>query len=153
MYHSSIRECTRLTVYSDFVMKIIVCLEDNFGISFNKRRLSSDSILSRKIQSITAVSKLWIHPYSAPLFDLTCEHVFADQEFARKAAPSEYVFFENGEANDFALSAEEIILFRWNRRYPSDTYFLQTHLQNRELVLSEDFSGNSHERITMEVYR
>ena len=134
-------------------MKIIVCLEENNGISFNGRRLSADRMLCHRIQQITKDSKLWLHPRSQQLFDLTCAHICVDTDYCSKAQIGEYVFFENSEVNMFASSAEEILVFRWNRRYPFDMQFSQVYLQGRELVFQEDFPGNSHEKITTEVYR
>lgn len=134
-------------------MKIIVCLDDNNGVLFNKRRLSADSILCQKIIDMVEDSRLWLNGYSAQLFEPTCGKVCVDETFAQKAQAGEFCFFESQDVNTAALDAEEIIVFRWNRRYPSDVRFSQTNLLDRKLVFTEDFPGNSHDRITMEVYR
>ena len=50
--------------------------------------------------------------------------------------------------------AEALILYRWNRRYPSDLTFripLSEHGWKLETVT--EFSGFSHEKITEEVYK
>ena len=48
---------------------------------------------------------------------------------------------------------EELIIFKWNRRYPSDlTLDFNPSEHNMVLVKSEDFKGTSHEKITMEVW-
>ena len=46
----------------------------------------------------------------------------------------------------------ELIIFRWNRDYPSDLKFVFDYLQRFELVSSEKFKGNSHDEITKEHY-
>lgn len=134
-------------------MKIIICLDDINGMLFNKRRLSVDKILCQKIIDIVQDSRLWLNGYSAQLFEPICDKVYVDENFAQKAQKGEFCFFESQDANKEAFDAEEIIVFRWNRRYPSDVRFSQANLLNRKLIYTEDFPGNSHDRITMEVYR
>ena len=46
----------------------------------------------------------------------------------------------------------EIIVYRWNRDYPADL-FLDIDLKDWELAETAEFAGNSHEKITREVYR
>ena len=134
-------------------MKIIVCLEDNNGIAFNKRRLSSDSVLCEKICEITKGSRLCLNSYSAKLFAGFCDNLLVDENFVDKAVAGEYCFFEQSNVCDYASCAEEIIVFRWNRRYPSDARFSETYLLSRNRVSTEEFAGKSHDKITMEVYR
>lgn len=134
-------------------MKIIICLEDNNGIAFNKRRLSSDSVLCEKICEMIKGSRLCLNSYSAKLFEQICDNQFVDENFADKADAGDYCFFEKPNVCDYASDAEEIVVFRWNRRYPSDARFPERYLLTRKLVATEDFSGKSHDKITMEVYR
>ncbi len=47
---------------------------------------------------------------------------------------------------------EKVILFKWNRNYPADTFF-SLDLSGYTLEKTEDFAGNSHEKITKEIYR
>ena len=48
--------------------------------------------------------------------------------------------------------AEEVVLYHWNRTYPSDRRF-PLPLAGWTLARREEFSGSSHEKITKEVYR
>ena len=49
---------------------------------------------------------------------------------------------------------EEVIVYKWNRRYPTDTYFdLDLAALGFRLASSEEFAGYSHEKITKETYR
>lgn len=41
-------------------MKLIVCLENNNGVIFNKRRVSSDKKVTKKIIELTQGKKLWV---------------------------------------------------------------------------------------------
>lgn len=49
-------------------MKLIVCLENNNGVIFNKRRVSSDKKVTKKIIELTQGKKLWISYYTQELF-------------------------------------------------------------------------------------
>jgi hypothetical protein len=46
---------------------------------------------------------------------------------------------------------EKIIVFWWNRHYPSDRKF-DLDLSKWNKVSEEEFAGYSHEKITKEVY-
>ena len=134
------------------IMKLIVCLDNRNGMLFAGRRQSSDRCLTERICSMTKDKRLWLSSYSAPLFE-GAANVCVDEDYLQKAQASEYCFAEKDLPAEFISGAEEIIVFRWNRHYPADVRFRTEHLQARGKVKTEDFPGNSHENITMEVYR
>lgn len=134
-------------------MKLIVCLDDNNGMLFNKRRQSSDCLVAERISSLMSGEALWVDAYSVPLFDSQNISLRVDDDFLQKAAAGEWCFIERQDFQEIASSVEEIVIFRWNRRYPSDVCFPEILLSERVLLSTEDFPGNSHEMITMEVYR
>lgn len=133
-------------------MKLIVCLDDRDGMLFANRRQSSDRCLTEQICSLIKDSKLWLSSYSAPLF-ADDARIYVDEEYLQKAGAGEYCFVEKKLPAEYISGAEEIIIFRWNRHYPADVHFPTEVMQNRSLIAAEDFSGNSHTRITQEVYR
>jgi len=47
---------------------------------------------------------------------------------------------------------DEIYLYKWNRKYPSDVKFPKDMLKNFDMDGAADFEGNSHEKITEERY-
>jgi hypothetical protein len=130
-------------------MKIIVCLEDNNGMMFNRRRVSSDAVVTRRILEIASGKKLWMSPYSSKLF--AGENVCIAEDFLSRAQTGEYCFVEDADIDGYTDRMEEMILFRWNRRYPSDRKFLLS-LDEWKLVSTEEFAGKSHPLITQEVY-
>lgn len=71
----------------------------------------------------------------------------------RRPDPGTIAFLENIPAAPYEDRIEKIILFWWNRKYPSDTWF-DIDLEGGGWKLSEtrEFSGSSHEKITEEVY-
>ncbi len=132
-------------------MYIIVCVDDRNGLLFNKRRLSSDSAVCRHIAQQAAGKRLWMDPYSAPLFDGA--DILADPDFLAKAQPGDICFVERGDITPYATAIEGVTLYRWNRAYPSDTKFPLHLFEGRwTLAHSEEFPGHSHEKITQEQY-
>lgn len=130
-------------------MKIIACLDDNNGLLFNNRRQSRDRVVIEDILKDCHNSKLWINNFSKSLFD--SPHVNISEEFLNEACESEYCFIENVNLKPYEKYIDEIILYKWNRVYPTDFYF-DINLSTWNLTQVTEFKGNSHERITKEVY-
>ena len=57
-----------------------------------------------------------------------------------------------GTLKPYEKYIDEIILYKWNRVYPTDFYF-DINLSTWNLTQVTEFKGNSHERITKEVYK
>ena len=133
-------------------MKVIVCVDDTMGMMFNKRRQSKDAILRQKILSELNGAKLWMNAYSMKQFaeDKT-EDICVDEDFLEKAGGNDYCFVENAEISSLEEKIREIVLYKWNRRYPSDKKF-KISLENWKLHSTEEFKGSSHDKITKEVY-
>ena len=74
-----------------------------------------------------------------------------DETFLSEAANGEYCFVENKELKPFEKWIEKMIVFRWNRSYPADQTF-DIDLSKWQLSEVSEFEGNSHEKITVEVY-
>ena len=133
-------------------MILIVCVDDEMGMLFNKRRQSQDKALRERIISMTENSRLWINKYSARQFESDiAPQINIDENFMSEAVTGEYCFAENVDVSVYERWIEKIVLFKWNRRYPSDLWF-ELDLSNWNLIETLDFSGSSHEKITMEVY-
>lgn len=135
-------------------MILIAVVDDSNGMMFHNRRQSKDSVLRERILSLVKDKKLWINSYTAGQFlDCRGETIRVDEDFLDKAESGEYCFVENVSVSSREKSIEKIILFRWNRRYPSDFWFdfALKEPEWRRIEINE-FSGSSHERITEEVY-
>jgi len=130
-------------------MHLIICVDERDGLSFCGRRLSRDSVLNRHILALTAGHKLWMHPDSAKLFSE--EGIFTDEACLKKAETGEYCFLET-KVPVHIESLESVILYCWNRAYPSTEKFPRQLLESMHLVHEEEFSGSSHEKITMQRY-
>ena len=127
-------------------MKLIVCLDDNNGMMFNKRRQSRDRVLIENVLELCKDEKIYTNEYSGKLFPEDSVEIFGDIEDVGNA----YCFAEDFTVNEEYV--DEIIVYKWNRLYPADTYF-NIDLENWSLTETIDFEGSSHEKITREIYR
>ena len=133
-------------------MKLILCLDDKNGMLFHMRRQSADKALCRKMLELAEGKTLWMHPYSRLLFTGLDGRIKAAGACMELAQPDDYCFVENIDVTPFLPVVQELIIFRWNRIYPADLRFPGVPAELK-VVRSEDFVGNSHDRITMEVYK
>ena len=134
-------------------MKIIVCIDDNKGMMFNKRRQSQDNTLREDVINNLNGSRLLMNEYSYKQFkDTQQDYITVDETFLSMAAEDDYCFVENLKLSPYQEKISELIIYHWNRNYPADTYF-DIDLSQWELVSSTEFAGSSHEKITKEIYK
>lgn len=131
-------------------MHLILCVDDRDGLSFYGRRLSRDSRVSEHILALTEGHNLWMHPYSAKLFPGAS--VLTDADFQNKAEQGDYCFLEVTPLLDQYENLESVSIYNWNRSYPANVKLDRGILASMRLTCSEEFSGNSHETITLERY-
>lgn len=133
-------------------MVLIVCLDDDNGMMFNHRRQSQDRELRKHLMTLTSGKKLWMNHYSAKQFEEDYEQINVDDSFMLEAADGDYCFAEDIDAKQYEKWIEEIIVYRWNRKYPSDLQFSIPLNEQWKLKQTEEFVGSSHDKITVEVY-
>lgn len=131
-------------------MNIIICLDDKNGLQFNKRRQSRDRVLCDRILSITKDNVLWMNEYSAKIFPSASIKV--NDDFLSLANDGDYCFAENSDFLNYIDKLEKVIVYRWNRVYPSDDKVDTNFLNEKKMISSTDFKGSSHEKITEEIY-
>lgn len=130
-------------------MRIIACIDDNCGMMFNRRRQSRDKLLTADVIEMTKSHKLWMNEYSAKLFEE--ESVIIKDDFLQQAQDDDFCFVENQSVQPYLAKVEEVVLYRWNRKYPADFYF-DLDMDEWKLVDEKEFTGSSHEKITRERY-
>lgn len=131
-------------------MNIIICLDDRNGMMFNKRRQSRDKKVIQDIQELCAKSHLWMSDYSGLLFEM--KDVYVTDNFLGRAAEDDYCFIESIDPNEIEVPINKIVVYRWNRVYPSDLY-CTLNFSNYKLIDETEFPGSSHEKITRQIYR
>ena len=130
-------------------LNLIICLDDNNGMMFNKRRQSRDSVLCERLLSLFG-GKLYMSAYSSKLFPENAPITVCD--FGACAEKDNFFFAED---TDFSLdNAEKIIIYRWNRHYPADKHFnFDLASLGYTLISSTDFAGSSHPVITEQIFQ
>lgn len=132
-------------------MNLIFCIDEKGGMLFHARRVTSDRIVTERILDICK-RDLWIAPYSRSLFPDGLG-LRVSENFLEQAGESEWCFVEAVDPAKYIGCAEHIVIFHWNRTYPSELKFSKENLKlGWELNHTEEFPGYSHQRITMEVY-
>ena len=133
-------------------MTLIVCLDDSLGMTFNNRRQSRDSVVTKDILK-AAGGRLLISPFSEKLFS-EFRDVRVLENPLSDGSPDDFCFIEIGRVRPYIDKIHEIIIYRWNRLYPSDTQFdIDPAEHGFKLSLISEFVGTSHEKITKEIYR
>ena len=137
-------------------MIIIQCVDNRNGTFFNRRRQSQDRLLRSRILSELHGRRLWMNAYSLRQFqkELPLEvRLSVDEDFLTKAGTGEVCFVEGLPLLPWLDRIEQVILYRWNRDYPADTYLdLALDAPTWSLAAREDFPGFSHPMLTKEVY-
>lgn len=130
-------------------MIIITCLDDNDGMMFNHRRQSQDRGLRQYIADMTKDHKVYMNAYSAKLYEEIKDPVICE-DFLQKVGKGETCIVENLALNTVVQEIEEIVVFRWNKIYPSDQMF-DIDLLEWNLVEEEEMEGSTHQ-ITKQIY-
>lgn len=136
-------------------MIVVICVDDKNGMMFHRRRQSQDRVMREDLLEECGENLLHMNKYSESLFkDNAKEGIVVSEDFLCAAGAGEFCFVEDVDVRDYREKIEAVILYKWNRRYPADIYFL-IDLAESEWILerTEEFKGSSHERITKEVYR
>ena len=131
-------------------MHLIVCVDQNNGMSFNRRRQSRDRTVPEDVMKMAQGATVRMEEVSASLFS-AYGGIMVSGDFLEAAQAGDYCFAERLPLPE---APETLILYRWNRVYPGDVFLdFRPEAQGMTLVSSEDFSGSSHKRITREIWR
>ena len=130
-------------------MNLIVCLDNQNGMQFHRRRQSSDVAVCKKMLELAGDCKLYMNSCSGYLFADFAGNIQINEKFLEQAGPDDFCFLENNDFLSFLSEVSKVYVFRWNRDYPADMHY-PAPLVNGKVI--DEFVGNSHRRITLEVY-
>lgn len=134
-------------------MKVIVCLDDKRGMFFNERRQSRDRVLNADVVAMSKGNRLFIEPYSKMLFENSGANIVCDADFLELAGDGDFCFVENRALSGYIDKLEEIIIYHWNRSYPTDIVFdLEPEELGFKCISTSEFQGSSHDKITKEIF-
>ena len=136
-------------------MNVIVCLDDKNGILFNKRRQSQDRILRADLKEFIKDKDLYMNNYSYKLYkDIDNGNIKVSENFLEQCTENDFCLVEDKLLNNYINKINNIIIYKWNRIYPSDLYFdINLTSNSWELLETKGFEGSSHEKITRIIYR
>lgn len=149
--------------YADFTGKIILkekndmtvflCTDERGGMIFMNRRVSSDKILTKDIEKTVGDGILYISDFSEFLFEKSDISVMSVTNPLDAAEKEDFVFVENLGLKEAVKKIDRLIIYNWNRKYPFD-FSLDINPIEEGFHLSErcEFKGNSHDKITKEIY-
>ena len=132
-------------------MILAVCVDDKLGMLFNKRRQSKDRELRKDLLSLTDRT-LWVNEYTAKQFTED-EKMWLNirENYLDEIGEDDLCFVENLPLADYEDKITKLIVYHWNRIYPSDVRF-PFDLANWELENEYEFQGYSHDKITRRIY-
>lgn len=145
-------------------MKIILCVDNNLGYSFNRRRLSRDRKMREHMLGILRGegAGLFLNSYSEKSL-VKEDGLFTEEELERIAAEPAakgsgflesaeesggWAFVENVDLEAYLDCIDEMMLYRWNRLYLSDLRLSREFIDSFEVAEEESFRGSSHDSIT-----
>ncbi len=131
-------------------MNVILCLDDNKGLLFNNRRQSRDkSVLEDVFYSLNG-ERLTVTSFSEKLFSDYAEKIIVnDNPFDNDE--NVHIFAENLSLQQITTKIDKITVYNWNRVYPCD-FYCDIDFSQFILVEEAEFVGNSHEKITKQVF-
>lgn len=138
-------------------MNLIVCLDDRGGMAFNHRRQSRDKKQRMHMLKMLAGKSLLISSYTAKLMEAEVRQ-FPDIELTvsdnclEEAGENDYVFTEREDVSACMERVDQLLVYRWNRLYPSDVCFPRNAWADFHKISETSIVGNSHDRIDFEVY-
>ncbi len=132
-------------------MTLFVCVDDDMGVLFNRRRQSKDRVLRARMLSLAKGHILYVSSFTAKQFEEGEEGYTVCDFYEKKAKKGDFIFAEDHEI--FLEGVTRLILYRWNRSYPADRFFrFDAEKEGFVLLETTDFVGSSHDKITEEIY-
>lgn len=143
-------------------MKIILCVDEKLGYSFNNRRQSRDKKMREHMLGFLREegAGLFMNSYSES--SLIKDGLFTEEELRQRTehpaqqgdaflADAEreggWAFVENVDISGYLERTDEILLYEWNRLYLSDLRLPDGYLSQFSRLSEEKFKGSSHDSI------
>ena len=136
-------------------MNIIVCLDDKNGMMCNKRRQSQDKLLRSDIKELVKSKILYMNNYSYKLYkDIDDGNIKVYEDFLNECNENDFCLVEDKSLYKYIDKINTIVIYNWNRIYPTDLHFdIDLNNNSWELMNESEFEGSSHEKITKKIYR
>ena len=134
-------------------MTVFVCIDDRGGMLFNKRRQSRDSRVIEDVIRTAEDGVLYISDFSEILFEESDASVISVPAPLESARSESFVFIENEHLKEYVDKIDRLIIYKWNRKYPSDfSLDVDPVAVGFKKKSTREFKGTSHDKITREDY-
>ena len=130
---------------------VAISVDERMGIAFNKRRQSCDRIMIEELIRSQA-GKIYVSEYSKELFLDFEDRIEVVNDPLNECKDGECCFVELCDIKKHLNEISILIIYYWNRHYPSDIT-LSANLDGYTLVSINEFVGSSHEKITKKIYK
>lgn len=127
-------------------LRIALCLDDEGGMTFFGKRQSRDRVLIDDLCASTD-GKIYINSFSSHVFATHGDKTVICADPLAESPDGATVFVENLALAPYLGEIDEIVLYKWNRLYPSDKR-IDISFDGFKVISKKDFEGSSHENIT-----
>ena len=122
------------------------------GMLFNNRRLSRDAMVFEDIKTYLS-GTLKINSFSEKLVAASGVNCEIFNNFVTNPDSESFYYIENISVKENLDTIDRIIVYWWNRKYPSDTKLDFDPLEcGYKSTSVYEFVGKSHEKITREIF-
>ena len=125
---------------------VAICLDDGGGMLFGGQRQSRDRVLTAELCASTN-GKIYITSFSSAIFKEHRERVEIVDDPFNDAPDGATLFIENIDISPDEDRVAEILLYKWNRKYPADKW-IDIDLSSYRIISKRIFVGSSHDKIT-----
>ena len=133
-------------------MTLVLCLDDDHGMMFNHRRQSRDRILIAELLETVGDRRLFVSPYSKPLFPPEAANISVTDDPCAAAGEDDFAFVEDTDPTPHWGKVSTLLIYRWNRLYPADRHFT-CDLTGFRMTDASAFAGTSHDTINKEIWK
>lgn len=131
---------------------VAITVDDKMGLAFNKRRQSRDKRIIEDLCTKTE-KDIYISVYSAPLFEEFSDRIKVVSDPLAECPDDGFCFVEMRELGAYTDDISTLVLYHWNRLYPSDKKLdIEIVKEGFKMVAQYEFVGNSHDIITKGIY-
>ncbi|MBR7116127.1 MAG: ribonuclease Z [Clostridia bacterium] len=125
---------------------VVICLDDEGGMTVFGKRQSRDRVLIEELcESVSA--PIYVNTFSSFLFRDRADRVHISDDPLGDCPDGGVAFIENLPLLPHIDDIGTVILYKWNRLYPSDVK-IDISFDGFRVESRKDFVGSSHERIT-----
>ena len=131
---------------------VAVVLDDREGMMLFGKRQSRDRVMISEFVTSNEGKEIFISPFSKLIFEPHPNVKIVENPFLESTDGSA-CFIENFLLSPYLDMIETLIIYRWNRRYPSDVRFdVNVDEAGYKLQSVIEYEGSSHDKITKETY-